>query len=650
MRRALLLAVGGTLLGACSVLVDPDDSRLERATADSGATADRGVAADAPRPLDRLVVDDLAAGPDVGDAAADDTSAKVDAAPDARDDAAAAVDVLADATPADAPPSRCPTSCDDGVECTVDSCDEAAGACAHRADGTVCGARQVCDPAMGCARVDCTTDPDCQDDTLCNGRERCEANRCVPGTAVRCDDGVECTVDRCDPLTGVCASTADTARCDDGMFCNGAETCDPTGGCRAGTVPGCDDAIGCTSDRCDDGLRRCVHTPNPSACSAPGPCVTSTCDVTLGCRYVPIADYCNSFCATGATCNPTNGQCSGGGMPRNCSDADPCTTDLCDPMAMACRSTPIDADGDGAPAARVGGAVCARGDDCNDADPAINRAATERCNNVDDNCNGVIDEGDVCVAPGEDCAHAIAVDLSGATATVTRSGTTLGRASDFTSACGGPGPDLVYAVTIPGGDDLVAEAAPTDATADPLVSVRDTCGGAEVGCNGDATQRARDARVFLRGRATSATTRVVYVVVDDAGSRGGAFALRLTRAAAIAPGNCGARTLFDVSAGGTVVGRTTTALGSHTGSCGGAFLGEDVLLFNAPARTTVNLLLVSANQVTYVRQRQCSGLQSNQLACFTGSQRVTLDAGSAWIIVDASRDAGEGQYILRVQP
>jgi hypothetical protein len=156
--------------------------------------------------------------------------------------------------------------------------------------------------------------------------------------------------------------------------------------------------------------------------------------------------------------------------------------------------------------------------------------------------------------------------------------------------------------------------------------------------------------VFLRGRPGSGSTRVVYVVVDDSGTEGGPFALRLTRRAPTAPANCGSRSLFDVTAGGTIIGRTTTGLGSHSGSCGGGFLGEDVMVFNTTTRTAINILLVTSNQVAYVRQRQCGGFQSSQLACFTGSRRVTVDPGSAWIFVDASRDAGEGWYILRVQP
>ncbi len=662
MTRSWLVACA-TLVCSCSVLVDPDGARLDRfSTAVDSGGVDRADDVPAPDVETRDAPDVATADVVTADATdvpiADVTDVPAVDVPDAP--AVDAPDVPAvdvpgtdvptvDVPTVDVPTSRCATSCDDGVECTVDSCDEASATCAHRVDDSICGPRERCDATMDCVRVDCVGDADCQDDTLCNGRERCMANRCVPGTAVECADAVECTVDACDPATGTCSHTADTARCDDGAFCNGAETCNPASGCQTGPAPTCNDGVACTADRCDESMRRCVYTPNPSACSAPGPCVTATCDPMMGCRNTPIADYCTSFCGGGAACDTTTGRC-GTGTPRDCSDGTACTTDRCDPAAMMCRSTPVDADGDGFPAASVGGATCAMGTDCNDADPAINRSATERCNRVDDDCDGAVDEDGVCIVPGEDCARAIALNLTGSTTTLSRSGTTLGSTSDFTSSCSGAGPDLVYAVTLPGDADLLIEAAPTG-DSDPVVSVRDTCGGPELGCNDDATQRGNDARVFLRARSTAGgTTRTVFVVVDEAGSRGGAFTLRLTRSTTIAPASCGSRNLFNVTAGGTVIGRTSTGNGSHYSTCGGFGNGEDVLFFNATSRMAVNFLLVTGNQVAYIRQDQCAGIQADQLACFTGSSRTTLNAGSTWIMIDATRDSGEGFYIFRVQP
>ncbi|HII72357.1 TPA: hypothetical protein HA265_06400 [Candidatus Woesearchaeota archaeon] len=56
-----------------------------------------------------------------------------------------------------------------------------------------------------------------------------------------------------------------------------------------------------------------------------------------------------------------------------------------EPLPVPVRQC-IDQDGDGF------GIDCPRGFDCNDNNPAVNPAATELCNNIDDNCNNIIDE------------------------------------------------------------------------------------------------------------------------------------------------------------------------------------------------------------------------------------------------------------------
>src|SRR5689334_9845287 len=67
------------------------------------------------------------------------------------------------------------------------------------------------------------------DDSLfCNGPEQCELGVCVPGFAVRCDDGVACTDDRCVETSDACESIP--------------------GICPDGTM--CDPVLGCTPERC----------------------------------------------------------------------------------------------------------------------------------------------------------------------------------------------------------------------------------------------------------------------------------------------------------------------------------------------------------------------------------------------------------------
>jgi hypothetical protein len=78
-----------------------------------------------------------------------------------------------------------------------------------------------------------------------------------------------------------------------------------------------------------------------------------------------------------------------------CDDGDICSRDLCNPQTGLCEyERPTDADGDGfvgtAPPRSPPG--CG-GDDCNDQNPAIHPLSAERCDGVDENCNGIIDDG-----------------------------------------------------------------------------------------------------------------------------------------------------------------------------------------------------------------------------------------------------------------
>jgi hypothetical protein len=81
-----------------------------------------------------------------------------------------------------------------------------------------------------------------------------------------------------------------------------------------------------------------------------------------------------------------------------CDDRDPCTDDECDPETGNCifRPASYDLDGDGHKAPRPGkkpGDPDACGDDCDDTSPLAYPGAPEVCDGVDNDCNGVVDDG-----------------------------------------------------------------------------------------------------------------------------------------------------------------------------------------------------------------------------------------------------------------
>lgn len=234
-----------------------------------------------------------------------------------------------------------PNTCDDGIACTVDSCDPILGCQATNSDplcddGEECTS-EVCDPQSGDPTTGCVTTPVadgtvCDDDSVCTTDDQCQGGFCVPqGDPLQCDDGDECTWNDCDAQLG-CMNSENPGACDcldgdgqpepqgtrcvDGNQCSVGDTCDVGGACVAGEV--CpDDGDPCTLEACVFGL--CAYSD--TQCPQSGSCTTGE----------PCSD--GDPCTSG-TCDAT-GQCDS--VPKPCNDGEDCTgLELCHPI-WGCR-------------------------------------------------------------------------------------------------------------------------------------------------------------------------------------------------------------------------------------------------------------------------------------------------------------------------
>jgi hypothetical protein len=153
--------------------------------------------------------------------------------------------------------------CSDGVGCTDDSCNEGTNSCDNVGN-----------------------DANCDNGVFCDGAETCDAALdCQAGTPVDCDDLVGCTDDSCNEGTDSCDNVGNDANCDNGVFCDGAETCDAVNDCQAGTPPTCDDGVGCTDDSCNAGTDSCDNVANDANCDDGAFCNgAETCNPTLDCQ------------------------------------------------------------------------------------------------------------------------------------------------------------------------------------------------------------------------------------------------------------------------------------------------------------------------------------------------------------------------------
>jgi len=243
------------------------------------------------------------------------------------------------ATQDDADVSECSdnTTCDDGLFCNgVETCD-AAGSC-------VAGTAPVLDDGISCTDDSCdeendvvvhaTNDGTCDDGLFCNGAETCDATAgCAAGTPPVVDDGIDCTMDFCDEEADGIRNAVNDAACDDGLFCNGIERCDPSSDCFSGPSPVLDDGVSCTADTCDETNDVVVNVPIDADCDDGLFCTgVETCDVLLDC-VAGVGPADDGFFCTDDVCDEDNDVVVGS-TPNNanCDDGEQCTTDVCDPV------------------------------------------------------------------------------------------------------------------------------------------------------------------------------------------------------------------------------------------------------------------------------------------------------------------------------
>ena len=246
-----------------------------------------------------------------------------------------------------------PSDCDDGNDCTVDgTCNTSSGQCEggrNAQEDTPCNAETgVCDGAGEC--VECNRPQQCDDGNECT-TDSCEGGSCSHQVIVnkRCDFDGGSENGLCDDQ-GACFEAPpncgpDTCP-DTGNDCT-ENTCDPSdGSCSLAILDGgeCTDAAGGLPGTCVQDT--CVGHCEGKQCPDPPVCQTdATCNVQDGVCEEGDPEPAETECTEGSgqVCNG-QGSCVECTSEAWCDDQNECTDDVCNAANSTCENTAV-ADG-----------------------------------------------------------------------------------------------------------------------------------------------------------------------------------------------------------------------------------------------------------------------------------------------------------------